>query len=257
MVLCYHGIGSAPDSGDPHGLYVTESLFAEHLDLLCTLGYRLVGAGELAQRVQSAGPAGAKGMAAVTLDDGLADAVDAAERMLAARGGRGTAFVLPGLMGRQHPHVPSRGLVSHTQLTDVASGGVLEIGSHSLTHRDLQTLPAPEVLADLRSSRSQLEELLGRPVEGLAYPFGRWDTATAGAAADAGYAYACACSGAGPWNRFALPREPVFPSTSARRLRLKAAGLYGPLAAISAGRHAVRSRVRGRRAEPDTDAVQL
>jgi len=57
------------------------------------------------------------------------------------------------------------------------------------------------------------------------------------AAERAGYEYACACAGAGPWRRYEVPRETVSSSTTAKRLRAKAAGLYGPVAAVAEWRN--------------------
>lgn len=242
VVLCYHGIEETLPSSDPHGLFVGTTAFADHLDLLLHLGYRLVTAGELWDRMQAAGTGGAAGLAAVTLDDGLADSLESASRLLAAHGGRGTAFVMPELLGASHPSAPDHRLVDAPQLRRLADLGVLEIGSHSLRHDDLRMLEADDVGPDLRRSRELLEELLERPVRGLAYPFGRYTPTTIAAAEASGYAYACACSGVAPWRRFEVPREPVFPSTSPLRLRLKAAGLYAPLTFASDRRNATRAR---------------
>lgn len=51
-----------------------------------------------------------------------------------------------------------------------ASG--MDIGSHTRTHRVLQTLPPEDLDAELRGSRLELERQLGRPVRAIAYPVG-------------------------------------------------------------------------------------
>lgn len=243
IALCYHGIGPTPAAGDPHGLFLPESAFADHLDLLRELGYRLVTASDLAGVVAARGLPGARGLAAVTLDDGLSASVHAAERLLGERDGRGTAFVLPGLLGCRHPHGVDELLLDGHELRAVADGGVLEIGSHSLVHRDLRRAAPAELLADLRGSRERLEAHLQRPVTALAYPFGRYGPDTMRAAEAAGYRSAWAAGGAAPWRPFALPREVIFPSTTLRRLWLKAAGLYGPFTRVAGWRNDLRRRV--------------
>jgi peptidoglycan/xylan/chitin deacetylase (PgdA/CDA1 family) len=49
-----------------------------------------------------------------------------------------------------------------------------EIGSHSVTHRDLTKLSEEEVDSELAQSRASLEELVGGPVRSFAYPYGAY-----------------------------------------------------------------------------------
>ena len=64
------------------------------------------------------------------------------------------------------------------------------IGSHTRSHRVLQTLKADDLAAELRESRATLEAQLGEPITTIAYPAGK-PIATAAAirqaVADAGY----------------------------------------------------------------------
>ena len=117
------------------------------------------------------------------------------------------------------------------------------VGAHSYSHADLPLLPYEQQLDELVRSRETLEELVGHPVQTMAYPYGRYAERTQAAAREAGYELACANSGSGPWRALAVPREAVFPSTSTARLRLKAAGLHRPLQAL-------RSLVPARRSPP-------
>jgi peptidoglycan/xylan/chitin deacetylase (PgdA/CDA1 family) len=48
----------------------------------------------------------------------------------------------------------------------------MDIGSHTRTHRVLQTLSTPELDDELRGSRMELERQVGKPVRSLAYPVG-------------------------------------------------------------------------------------
>jgi peptidoglycan/xylan/chitin deacetylase (PgdA/CDA1 family) len=49
----------------------------------------------------------------------------------------------------------------------------MDVGSHTRTHRILQTLPAAELRAELEGSRRDLQEQLGEAPRALAYPIGR------------------------------------------------------------------------------------
>jgi peptidoglycan/xylan/chitin deacetylase (PgdA/CDA1 family) len=59
------------------------------------------------------------------------------------------------------------------ELRDLASRPGVEIGAHTFSHPSLALLPAVEQERELAGARARLEELLGRPVTLLAYPFGK------------------------------------------------------------------------------------
>jgi peptidoglycan/xylan/chitin deacetylase (PgdA/CDA1 family) len=49
----------------------------------------------------------------------------------------------------------------------------MDIGSHTCTHRVLQTLPPDALARELAGSRSDLEKVLGEPVRTISYPVGK------------------------------------------------------------------------------------
>ncbi len=75
----------------------------------------------------------------------------------------------------------------------------------------------------------------------MAYPYGYASEQTIRAAHEAGYELACICSGPGPWRALSIPREPIYSSATSLRVRLKMAGLYGPVHAIRSAQRATRS----------------
>jgi peptidoglycan/xylan/chitin deacetylase (PgdA/CDA1 family) len=54
----------------------------------------------------------------------------------------------------------------------------MAVGSHTRTHRVLQTLDAAQIADELGSSRRKLEDVLGEPVMAISYPVGKplWET---------------------------------------------------------------------------------
>ncbi len=62
-------------------------------------------------------------------------------------------------------------IMTWDQIRALSNAG-MDIGSHTRSHRVLQTLPIPELDDELRGSRLELEAHLGRPVRALAYPVG-------------------------------------------------------------------------------------
>ena len=71
----------------------------------------------------------------------------------------------------------------------LARAGV-EIGAHSVSHRNLSRLPPAEIASEMSASRARLQALCGQPVAGFAYPAGFVSPAVTGAARDAGFSYA-------------------------------------------------------------------
>lgn len=232
FVLCYHGVGRVCPSEDPHGLFITKDLFREHLDIIAAERYQLLTVGEL-WRVMRVG-SDAEHRAAISFDDGLVQTAQEGIPMLLERGIHCSMFIAPGLMGRRHPDLHAEMIVSPSEVVELADAGV-EIGAHTVDHVELNDLTFEQVLDQLRRSRAALEDLLGKQVTSMAYPYGKPNAQTLRAAEESGYELACACAGAGPWQPFKLPREPIYPSATPVRLRLKMAGLYGPL-------HAARKR---------------
>jgi peptidoglycan/xylan/chitin deacetylase (PgdA/CDA1 family) len=227
FALCYHGLGPVDPATDPHGLMITPETFAAQLEMLLARGYRLVSIAELWTAIADGGAGGGEGLGAITFDDGLAETLHTATALLRERGATATAFLAPGLFGQDHPDLPpGRRILRADEVREVSSAFL--IGAHSHSHVALPDLAPDEQLEELRRSRAELEALVGAPVTTMAYPFGRSDAPPEALAARAGYAIACANSGAGAWRALGLPREPVFPSTSPLRLRVKVAGLYGP-----------------------------
>lgn len=83
----------------------------------------------------------------------------------------------------------SRGLLDVNQLREMAAAG-MTIGSHSHSHAFLRRLSADDQLTELQTSKRVLEQIVGRTVRGLAYPYGQttdYDATTQGAARLAGY----------------------------------------------------------------------
>jgi peptidoglycan/xylan/chitin deacetylase (PgdA/CDA1 family) len=124
----------------------------------------------------------------LTFDDGFADLVDVVAPALAARGLRGTAFVTTGYLGRP-------GYLSRNALTQLATTD-MEIGAHSVNHPHLDLEPPAVAHEEVVSSRTRLEDLLGRPVTSFAYPHGSHTRLTKSFVAGAGYVTAHAVKNA-------------------------------------------------------------
>jgi peptidoglycan/xylan/chitin deacetylase (PgdA/CDA1 family) len=90
---------------------------------------------------------------------------------------------------------PTHRALSSEEVLQLAEGGLLEVGSHSVTHPVLSTLPAPAQRAEIHESKAQLESILGHPVTSFAYPYGSpadYTEETVAIVRHGGFACACA-----------------------------------------------------------------
>jgi peptidoglycan/xylan/chitin deacetylase (PgdA/CDA1 family) len=214
----YHSVDDCRD--DPYRVTVTPRRFERQLRWLSDRGLRGVGMGELL-RAHAAGQA--RHLVGLTFDDGYDDFRRHALPLLLARGHAATVFVLPGRLGGGNAWDalgPRKRLLDAAGVREAAAAG-MEIGSHGLLHRDLTAVPAEAVAAEVRGSRSRLEELTGVPPAGFCYPYGAVDAAVRRAVRDAGYEYACAVHPGPQAGLYALPRTYAGQADTGPRLRAK------------------------------------
>jgi peptidoglycan/xylan/chitin deacetylase (PgdA/CDA1 family) len=90
---------------------------------------------------------------------------------------------------------PTHRVMTVDEVRTLEAEGLVELGSHTVTHPRLSALPANMQREELEDSKAVLEEIIGRPVTSFAYPFGSREMYTAETVwlvREAGYA--CACS---------------------------------------------------------------
>jgi peptidoglycan/xylan/chitin deacetylase (PgdA/CDA1 family) len=89
---------------------------------------------------------------------------------------------------------------------------LVEAGAHTKTHPELSRLPAATQRDEIIESKKMLENLLGRPIDQFAYPFGNYDTDTVKIVREAGFTSACSVNCDSVWpdpDLFQLPRVTV------------------------------------------------
>lgn len=112
-------------------------------------------------------------------------------------------------------------IMSEAELQQLAAGGLIEIGAHTLTHPVLARLSTAEQRAEIAGGKAELERILGTPVCSFSYPHGGradFTPSTVQAVRDAGFQ--CACTTTEDWvrpsaNRYRLPRVHVPPASAA------------------------------------------
>jgi peptidoglycan/xylan/chitin deacetylase (PgdA/CDA1 family) len=82
--------------------------------------------------------------------------------------------------------------LSVDQVVRLASGDLIEIGAHSVTHSILNTLPLASQKSEIHQSKAFLEKLLGHRVNGFSYPNGAASEHTQSIVREAQFVFACA-----------------------------------------------------------------
>jgi peptidoglycan/xylan/chitin deacetylase (PgdA/CDA1 family) len=216
-ILMYHEI--APRTETNSHLAVSPASFSDQLAYLHDEGYQTVTVAELSTAL-----AGGRGSlpdrpVILTFDDGYADFHSQTMPLLDRYDFTATVFVTTGWVrdakgpiGRR----PPGDMLSWSQIEEAVSAGN-EVAAHSHTHPQLDQLP-PRVLRDeLATGKAVLEDKLGCPVTGLAYPFGYSNARVREVAREVGHQYSCAVGNAmmnGESDQMALPRLTVQRSTA-------------------------------------------
>lgn len=178
----------------------------------------------------------------VTFDDAFLSVKENAAPELARRQIPWTLFVPSGQLGKKpewlrQPEAAARQdrVMTVEELRALSRDPLVTIGSHTVNHRNLLELSAEEAACELAQSRTDLENVTGKPVHEFSYPFGARDSARDDQALRAGYRRVFSSEPEclfGREDRVVCGRVSVSPRMSAFEFRLKVLGSYRWLAAL-------------------------
>lgn len=189
-VLLYHAVMADPPPWIAE-FTLTPRQFAAQLDAVVASGRTPVTVGALAGRLTGGAPLPPRPVV-LTFDDGFADLPGPTAEALAERALPATAYLTTGAITPGHRSLlPPAPMMTLAQAPSLERHG-LEVGAHTVTHAQLDTLRPPELDRELRESKAVLEDVLGHEVPHLAYPHGYNSRAVRRAARRAGYVSAVA-----------------------------------------------------------------
>lgn len=193
-ILMYHEISSyAHDNRVPHHLTpiydLSVSIFEKQVKALAENGFHTVTLRE------SCNIDPGKKNIVLTFDDGLIGNFLYALPILKKYKLRAVFFVMVDAIGTEK-------YMNWAQLRDLLADG-MEVQSHTLSHRPLQTLSAEETYREIRGSKEKIEHELQTEVTALSFPHGSFNEAVIKIAAEAGYKTLCTSEpGCNPINAF-------------------------------------------------------
>ena len=169
----------------------------------------------------------------ITLDDGYQSNLLHALPILKNMGFSATCYVVSGKLGQHNEWDEALGMAQAALMgveemrTWVAAG--MEVGSHTCSHADLNQISLAEAGHELLQSKSDLENLLQKPVTQFCYPYGHFSPEHESLVSQSGYVAAttthrgraCATD-----RMTALPRVPVVRSTQSIQFLLKVLTRY-------------------------------
>ncbi|QTH62913.1 polysaccharide deacetylase family protein [Psychrosphaera ytuae] len=164
-VLIYHHV----DENTPKSTSVTTEQFIEHLELIESLGLKVVPLPVIVNAIKDGTPVD-HNWVALTFDDGFRNVYDNAFPILKERNLPFTVFVNPQMVK------PSKLYMDWSQLKTLTEHGG-DIMNHTLAHENLvqDGLTAKDVEDNILLAEAMIKEKLGQNHKTLAYPFGEYN----------------------------------------------------------------------------------
>lgn len=169
-ILMYHYIRDYTDQSDPTGLNlsVSPSIFDQQMSYLAQNNFQTISPSQMSDGFLGKYKiSNNKRPIVITFDDGYADAYMAAYPILKKYNFSATFYIITGQVGQSER-------MTSGQIIDLYKNG-MNIGSHTVSHLNLPSLPADELQRQLADSKQYLEQLLGHKIYDFCYPSGKFD----------------------------------------------------------------------------------
>jgi peptidoglycan/xylan/chitin deacetylase (PgdA/CDA1 family) len=169
-VIMYHSI-----SADGGAWAIRPDRFAEQIEYLRE-NYPII---RLSDAPEYLADSSGERRIAVTFDDAYTDCLESALPVLQPRSIPFSVFVPTRFIGGSNEWdwmnggAPKLAIMNAVQLRELSRSPLAEIGSHSVDHVSMRSLPRSELERQAVDSKRTLEQLLGCAVTAFAYPYGQ------------------------------------------------------------------------------------
>lgn len=170
----FHSVCPQNESGHSDNWAVSprrlQDLIIEYKQRNCSF----VSVEELSERIRWSFSAFGKQFVAITLDDGFADNYEYALPVFEEYGVPFCIYVSPGgiIAGNNNVYLNRR------QLKELSENRLCTIGAHTMSHSRLPKLSFEKQQEEIINSKLWLEDVISKPVEHFAYPFGEYNADT-------------------------------------------------------------------------------
>jgi peptidoglycan/xylan/chitin deacetylase (PgdA/CDA1 family) len=164
--LSYHNVRSYTTQNPAY--FITPERLEEHVKNLKELGYQTVLPTNIESDYYEGGPISDKSIL-ISFDDTRIDHFVSAAPILEKYGFRGTFFIMTVPIGKP-------GYMTKTQIKELSERGhAIEL--HTWDHQDLRKIAEDQWKIQIDKPKALLEEITGKTVTSMAYPFGLWNSA--------------------------------------------------------------------------------
>ena len=126
----------------------------------------------------------------ITFDDGYEDNYLNAFPILKKYNFKATIYLVPNqktnYWEEKNTSVLSN-LLNEKQILEMQNSGLIEFGSHTLSHVNLSTINDEQLLNELKKSKEEVEKITNQECEAFAYPYGKFDDKIVQAVKNVGY----------------------------------------------------------------------
>jgi peptidoglycan/xylan/chitin deacetylase (PgdA/CDA1 family) len=178
-IFMYHHIGKAND-GNPGNYFVSDEMFAQHLEFLSAGKYNPVSLSEVEDAYLNKTKLPERAVL-LTFDDGYRNNYEYAYPLVSAYKIPVTIFLSVGEIGQKDE------MLTWEQVREMAASGLVEFASHGMNHKRLRRLTDEDALAELTGSKTWLEQILETRTMSFCYPYGAFDKRVRKLVFDAGY----------------------------------------------------------------------
>lgn len=157
-ILTYHGVDD--DIWGNSSLFVKPSEFEKQMKYLNENGFTTLFLSEIGYASNYEKPI------ILTFDDGYMDMYTIAYPIMKSYGIKSNMYIISGWLDGEV-------YMNSDMVKDLSNSGLVEIGSHTVSHVHLSTLSYEEQEKELFESKQDLENITGKKINTIAYPYGQ------------------------------------------------------------------------------------